>query len=80
MPFSIGKRYVDEVICDVIPMDACHLLLGRPWQFDREALHDSRKNAYTFKMDKKTITLHPSSYRKYTNPFLNLKTTTETFS
>ena len=29
--FSIGKNYKDEVWCDVVPMDACHLLLGRPW-------------------------------------------------
>lgn len=28
--FSIGKSYKDEVWCDVIPMDACHILLGRP--------------------------------------------------
>ena len=28
--FSIGKYYKDEVWCDVAPMDACHLLLGRP--------------------------------------------------
>lgn len=28
--FSIGKNYQDEVLCDVVPMDACHLLLGRP--------------------------------------------------
>ncbi|XP_074302274.1 uncharacterized protein LOC141633751 [Silene latifolia] len=28
--------YVDEVLCDVIPMDACHILLGRPWQYDRD--------------------------------------------
>ncbi|KAL4351605.1 hypothetical protein GQ457_06G013870 [Hibiscus cannabinus] len=32
--FSIGK-YKDEVLCDVVPMHAGHLLLGRPWQFDR---------------------------------------------
>ena len=31
--FSIGK-YHDEVLCDVVPMQACHILLGRPWQFD----------------------------------------------
>jgi hypothetical protein len=31
---SIGK-YEDEVLCDVVPMHACHLLLGRPWQYDR---------------------------------------------
>jgi hypothetical protein len=28
--FSIGKNYQDEVMCDVVPMDACHILLGRP--------------------------------------------------
>jgi len=27
---SIGKNYRDELWCDVIPMDACHILLGRP--------------------------------------------------
>lgn len=27
--FSIGK-YVDEILCDVVPMQACHILLGRP--------------------------------------------------
>ena len=33
--FSIGK-YKDEVLCDVVPMEATHVLLGRPWQFDRK--------------------------------------------
>ena len=28
--FSIGMTYKDEVWCDVITMDGCHLLLGRP--------------------------------------------------
>ncbi|KAK9714387.1 hypothetical protein RND81_06G090500 [Saponaria officinalis] len=34
IPFSIGNVYKDEVLCDVVPMDARHLLLGRPWEFD----------------------------------------------
>jgi len=38
VPFSIGE-YLDEVLCDVLPMDACHLLLGRPWQFDRDVTY-----------------------------------------
>jgi hypothetical protein len=28
-------NYHDEILCDVIPMDVCHILLGRPWQYDR---------------------------------------------
>ncbi|XP_052185202.1 uncharacterized protein LOC127796838 [Diospyros lotus] len=32
--FSIGK-YTDEVLCDVVPMHAGHILLRRPLQFDR---------------------------------------------
>jgi hypothetical protein len=29
--FSIGTKYKDKTWCDVVAMDACHLLLGRPW-------------------------------------------------
>ena len=48
--FKIGS-YQDEVLCDVIPMDICHMLLGRPWQFDRHAVHDGRANTYTLTKD-----------------------------
>ncbi|XP_059294604.1 uncharacterized protein LOC132047602 [Lycium ferocissimum] len=44
--FKIGK-YQDEILCDVVPMQACHLLLGRPWQYDRSTKHDGRTNRYT---------------------------------
>jgi len=27
--FFVGN-YVDNVLCDVVPMEACHVLLGRP--------------------------------------------------
>ncbi|KAL4319257.1 hypothetical protein GQ457_18G009660 [Hibiscus cannabinus] len=45
VPFSIGK-YKDEVTCDVCSTDACHLLLGRPWQYDKRVLHDCFTNRY----------------------------------
>ena len=45
--FSVGS-YVDKVVCDVVPMRACHLLLGRPWQFDHDATHHGRSNKYSF--------------------------------
>nr|GEW80356.1 RNA-directed DNA polymerase [Tanacetum cinerariifolium] len=49
--FSIGEKYQDEVWCDVVHMYACHLLLGRPLQFDRQTVHDGLKNTYAFVID-----------------------------
>jgi hypothetical protein len=48
--FSVGD-YKDAIICDVLPMDACHLLSGRPWQYDRRATHDGRANTYSVRDD-----------------------------
>ncbi|GKV11282.1 hypothetical protein SLEP1_g22547 [Rubroshorea leprosula] len=61
--FSIG-RYKDEVLCDVVPMHAGHLLLGRPWQYDGRVTHDGFKNHYSFVMEGKTITIAPLSPRQ----------------
>jgi len=40
-------------------MDACSLLLGRPWEYDTDAKHHSRSNKYTFMHKGKKITLLP---------------------
>ena len=56
--FSLGA-YADFVDCDVVPMQACSLLLGRPWEHDNDALHHGRSNKYTFMHKGKKITLMP---------------------
>jgi hypothetical protein len=56
--FKIGG-YKDEILCDVIPMDVCHLLLGRPWQYDRNVVHDGRKNTYTLEKNGRAHMLLP---------------------
>ena len=58
--FSIGLKYKDEVWCDVVDMDACHLLLGRPWQYDKNVDHNRRTNTYSFVYDGVKIVLLPS--------------------
>ncbi|XP_076917203.1 uncharacterized protein LOC143577178 [Bidens hawaiensis] len=58
--FSIGTTYKDDVVCDVVPMDACHLLLGRPWEYDRSIEHDGRSNSYSFMSSGVKISLVPS--------------------
>ena len=56
--FSIST-YADYVDCDVVPMQACSLLLGRPWQFDKNSVHHGRNNHYTLVHKDKNITLLP---------------------
>ena len=58
LSFSIGK-YHDEVLCDVVPMYASHILLGEPWQIDRRGNHDSFKNRFSFMKDITFVPLTP---------------------
>ena len=46
-------------MCDVIPMDVCHILLGRPWQFDKKVIHDGRSNYHSFEQNGITHVVHP---------------------
>ncbi|GJZ05269.1 RNA-directed DNA polymerase [Tanacetum coccineum] len=39
VPLAIGKHYNELVTCDVVDMEACHVLLGRPWQHDVDSTH-----------------------------------------
>lgn len=36
------------MLCDVIDIDVCHLILGRPWQFDIGETSKCQPNIYTF--------------------------------
>ena len=62
--FSVGNSYKDQIQCDVAPMDACHLLLGRPWIYDRRIHHDGFKNTYSFRFQDRNFTLQPSEPEK----------------
>ncbi|GKA12572.1 putative nucleotidyltransferase, ribonuclease H [Tanacetum coccineum] len=65
--FSMGTTYKDNVWCDVVPMDACHLLLGRPWEYDRNMTHNGRANTYSFLFDGVKITLMPNKPKELVN-------------
>ncbi|XP_066374965.1 uncharacterized protein [Miscanthus floridulus] len=58
VPFSMGA-YSDFVDCDVIPMEVCSLLLGRPWQYDTDSLHHGRSNHYSLMFKGQKIIIHP---------------------
>jgi hypothetical protein len=58
VPFIVDD-YVDEVEYDVLPLEVYGLLLGRPWQYDRNAIHAGRAKTYSFMHDGKHRTLKP---------------------
>ena len=60
MHFSIAA-YADFLDCDVVPMQACSLLLCSPWKFDKKSVHYGSTNQYTLVHIDKKIALLPMS-------------------
>jgi len=60
IPISMGN-YNGNVLCDVVPMEVGHILLGRPWKFDKHAIHDGLTNKISFHHKGKKLTLSPLS-------------------
>lgn len=56
--FSIGK-YKYEVYCDVVDMNTCNLLFGRPWQYNVNAWYGGQENIYRFDNDEISFTSMP---------------------
>jgi hypothetical protein len=56
--------YKLEILCDVIPMDVWHIMLGIPWKFDRNFMHDGRKNTYTLEKNGRTHMLLPMEEKR----------------
>ncbi|RDX71698.1 hypothetical protein CR513_48912, partial [Mucuna pruriens] len=63
VPFAI-ENYKDEVLCDVVFMEAGHIPLGRPWQLDHKVTHNGYTNCLSFIYNELKITLTPSSRKQ----------------
>jgi len=59
VPISIDEFYRDSIACDVVDMDKCHILLGRPWQHNIDATHKGKKNMYMFTWNGKRVGMRP---------------------
>ncbi|RDY11890.1 hypothetical protein CR513_03386, partial [Mucuna pruriens] len=55
------EGYDDRVVYDVVPMEATHLLLRRPWQFDKKVIHDGITNRFTLIHIGQIVVLKPLS-------------------
>lgn len=46
--YQLGKAMRIQSYVKLLDMNACHILLGRPWQCDVDATHRGWQNVYTF--------------------------------
>jgi len=63
---SVGI-YKDKILCDVVPMETCHVLLRRPLQFAKNSMHNGRTTEITFTHEKNKylFPLTPSQVLNY---------------
>ena len=61
------------MLCDIVPIHADHILLGRLWQYDRRVTYDGFKNIYNFLKEGKTIKLAPLTPSQVYEDQLKLK-------
>ncbi|KAH7865207.1 hypothetical protein Vadar_003673 [Vaccinium darrowii] len=59
VPIQMGC-YSDNILCDVLPMDVAHVLLGRPWLYDVDAKNFGRENTYVFQHGGNKVLLKPA--------------------
>ena len=57
--FLFRKDFEESVWCEVLPIKVSHILLGRPWLFDRRVQHDGYENTCTLILDGSKKILHP---------------------
>ncbi|CAL9018893.1 unnamed protein product, partial [Prunus brigantina] len=51
--FAITNRYIDEVTCEVVPLEVCQVILGCPYLWDRVAIYYQRLRKYRLVKDGK---------------------------
>lgn len=49
--FAITEKYIDEVTCEVVPLDVCQVIFCSPYLWDRDAIHYRRLQKYRFFKD-----------------------------
>jgi hypothetical protein len=49
-------------------MRACHILLGRPWLYDRRVHYDGFRNTYSFMFEGKKLQLQPLKLHDFDMP------------
>ena len=72
MSFTIEK-YKDVVLCDVAPIEACHILLGKPWKIERNVKLYGKTNKFSFVHEGRKIKHAPLSPKEASEDQVKLR-------
>lgn len=50
--FSIIDKYIEEVTCEVVPLDVCQVILGSPYFWDCYAIYHRREQKFKLIKDR----------------------------
>lgn len=64
VPLATGKSYSNKLLCDVVEIDATHIILGRPCKFDMDAVYKGKLNQCIIQANDRRIFLMPLSLKK----------------
>ncbi|RDX91883.1 hypothetical protein CR513_26065, partial [Mucuna pruriens] len=65
--------YKDNIFHDVMPREETHILLGRPWKFDRKVTYDEVSNKLSFVYLGEKVVLKPVSLREVSKDQIKMR-------
>jgi hypothetical protein len=58
LKFAISSKFVDEVTCDVVPLNECGIILGSPYLYDHKPIFYREHNQYHLIKEGKEYLVH----------------------
>jgi hypothetical protein len=55
---TITSKYVDEITCDVVPLETCVMVLGSLYLYDRKAIFYREQNKYHLTKEDNEYVVH----------------------
>ncbi|RDY00885.1 hypothetical protein CR513_15872, partial [Mucuna pruriens] len=76
LEITLGS-YKDDILCYAVPMEAAHILLGRPWKYDRKVTHHGVPNRFTFVHLGEKVVLTPLTPIEVSEDLVKMRKTRE---
>jgi hypothetical protein len=64
LKFTISSKFVVEVTCDVVPLNECGMVLGRPYLYDRKAIFYREQNQYQLTKEGNEYVVHAHNLKE----------------